>query len=158
MSGGLPPKTSFDLFDKMVVPVLCYGAEVWGFEKRERIERVHLKFCKYVLGVSAQTTSVAVYGECGRYPLFVVYYCKCIKFWLKITQMSCDRLTNQCYRLSKQLSGSGRNTWRTKVKSLLCRYGLQYVWEAQVLEIIIYLSICLNKECRIVLYKIGIAI
>ena len=34
---------TFDLFDKVVVPILCYGAEVWGHEWIERIERIHLK-------------------------------------------------------------------------------------------------------------------
>ena len=82
MCGGMPPKTMFDLFDKMVAPVLCYGAEVWGYERHERIERVHTQFCKRVLcgSYGSYTTSnVAVYGDCGRY----LYFVKCIQFFTK---------------------------------------------------------------------------
>ena len=79
--------TAFNLFDKIVVPVLCYGAEVWGYALNEKIERVHSKFCKRILGVSYSTSSVAVLGDCGRFPLHVEYFTKCIKYWLKILNM-----------------------------------------------------------------------
>lgn len=38
-----------ELFDKMVVPILLFGCEVWGFEKLDSIERVHLKFLNHIL-------------------------------------------------------------------------------------------------------------
>ena len=37
------------LVDKVVVPVLLYGSEVWGYENLDVIERVHLKFLKHNL-------------------------------------------------------------------------------------------------------------
>jgi len=39
------------LFDKLVLPILTYGCEVWGFHTANSIERVHLQFCKRLLGV-----------------------------------------------------------------------------------------------------------
>lgn len=41
---NLPVDCQFELFDKIVVPVLLYGCEIWGYENIEVIERVHLKF------------------------------------------------------------------------------------------------------------------
>ena len=32
------------LFDSMILPILCYGSELWGFHKAVDIERVHTKF------------------------------------------------------------------------------------------------------------------
>ena len=29
------------IFDSMVLPILCYGSEVWGFHNAVDIERVH---------------------------------------------------------------------------------------------------------------------
>ena len=43
-----------DLFDKLILPILNYGSEVWGFSKAETIERVHLQFRKHLLGVQTQ--------------------------------------------------------------------------------------------------------
>ena len=47
----LPIDIQLELFDKLVLPVITYGCEVWGHEKCSVIEGVHLKFCKYILGV-----------------------------------------------------------------------------------------------------------
>ena len=32
----------FELFDKLITPILNYGSQVWGFSKAKHIERVHL--------------------------------------------------------------------------------------------------------------------
>ena len=40
----LPVECQLDLFYKVVVPVLLYGSEVWGYENLDVIERKHLKF------------------------------------------------------------------------------------------------------------------
>ena len=37
------------LFDSMILPILCYGSELWGFHKAVDIERVHTKFLKQLL-------------------------------------------------------------------------------------------------------------
>ena len=46
----ISPKHKLDLFDKLVTPILNYGCEVWGFPEAKAIERVHMQFCKTVLG------------------------------------------------------------------------------------------------------------
>ena len=58
-----------DLFDKLILPILNYGSEVWGFTNVNKIERVHLQFCKQLLGVRQQTQNTFIYGELGRHPL-----------------------------------------------------------------------------------------
>ena len=40
-----------DLFEKLITPILNYGSQVWGFAQGACIERVHLQFCKILLGV-----------------------------------------------------------------------------------------------------------
>ena len=50
------PKHTLDLFDKLESPILNYAAEVWGFFKATQIERVHLQFCKRLLGVKKVNT------------------------------------------------------------------------------------------------------
>ena len=79
-----------ELFDKLILPISCYLCEVWGFNKAKDIERVHLKFCKYILKMKTSTLNEIVYGEVGRYPLFIERYRRIVKYWLHITQ------TNEC--------------------------------------------------------------
>lgn len=57
------------MFDTLVTPVLSYASEVWGFNEYCNIEKVHLKFCKFILNLKKSTVSSAVYGELGRMPL-----------------------------------------------------------------------------------------
>ena len=69
---NLPLDIVLDLFDKMILPVLLYGCEIWGLEKLEKLENIeifHRKFLKYILKVNNQTTDCMVYGETGRTPL-----------------------------------------------------------------------------------------
>ena len=48
-------KHKLELFDKLVVPILNYGSEVWGFHNGNAIERIHMQFCKRLLGVKKCT-------------------------------------------------------------------------------------------------------
>ena len=81
-------KTINHLFDHTVKPVLLYGSEIWetfiGKKLKEgkdnfisklfsnlKQEHVHLKFCKYILVVGKRSTSLAIMGELGRYPLYM---------------------------------------------------------------------------------------
>ena len=57
---------------------------MWGFGKCKSIERIHLKFCKALLKVRSSTPSLGVYGDLGRYPLYISRYVRIIKFWSHI--------------------------------------------------------------------------
>ena len=131
---NLPIDVQFELFDSMIAPILLYSAEVWGFCKTEHIERVHTGFCRYVLGVPSHTPTAAVLAETGRYPMYVHYHRRCVKFWLKLLSMPDTRYPKACYNMLLSLDQVGRNTWAGSVRQLLCTYGFQDVWEAQSVE------------------------
>ena len=78
---NLSVESQLDLFDKVVAPVLLYGCEIWGFENIDIIECVHLKFLKYIFNLKSSTPSYMVYGETGRYPLYVIVYTRMISYW-----------------------------------------------------------------------------
>jgi hypothetical protein len=67
-------------------------------------------------------------GELGRYPLKVVYFTKCIKYWLQILDMPDERYPRRCDSMLLHLHEAGRKTWATHVKALLYMHGFQYVW------------------------------
>ena len=106
--GDIPFNAAFELFDKMILPILTYGSEVWGFTVYDNIEMVQRKFCRQYLKVSSTTSNVAVLGECGRHPLYIFYMTRCIKYWLKVLQMENTRYPNACYKMLKRLDDLGR--------------------------------------------------
>jgi hypothetical protein len=94
---NLDPFVMCDLFDKMVVPILCYASEVWGFHKAEAVERVHRDFCKTLLKMKSTTLNEFVYGELGRTPLYVLRYVRIVKYWLKILDSGDRKHIKQVY-------------------------------------------------------------
>ena len=60
-----------NLFDKLILPILNYCSEVWGFIQANPVERVHLQICKTLLGGKKSTQSDFIYDEFGRTSLLV---------------------------------------------------------------------------------------
>ena len=73
----LPIKIALELFDSYISPILPYFIEIWmpfhqtDFNKWDstKIEFIHLKSYKHILGVNRSTSSIFVRGEMGRMPL-----------------------------------------------------------------------------------------
>ena len=124
-------KIYLQLFDRMVLPILLYGSDIWGFETYDCIENIQIKFCKYILKLPSSTPNVAVLGECGRYPIKVYSALHFLKYWCKLIQMESSRLPKGCYKMIFKLDQMGRKTWATKVKELLFHTGFGFVWISQ---------------------------
>ena len=122
----------FKLFDTQIQPMLNYGAEVWGLEADLKIiERVHLFALKRFLNVSVRTSTILVYGETGRYPLFINIYMKCVRYWLRIQSMSSERYTKKAYKMLLYMHEQGRHTWASSLCYLMYKYGFDEAWESQ---------------------------
>jgi hypothetical protein len=115
-----------ELFDKMIMPVLCYGSEVWGFHPGDAVERVHRQFCK-------NTVNNIVYRELGRTNVQCVRVVRIIKYWLKIVK-SPTRLIKTVYDILLVDAENGKGNWVSLLKNLLETYGFGYVWENQGVE------------------------
>ena len=77
-----------ELFDKMITTILLYGLEVWKIYCIKEIDKLHIEFCRYVLGVKTQTHNFAVYGELGRFPIYTKAIERSLKYWLRIRNYS----------------------------------------------------------------------
>ena len=130
--GEKSPSIFFKLFDVQIQPILNYGAEVWGLEADLKVvERIHLFALKRFLNVSSRTPNVMVYGETGRYPLFVNIFVKSVKYWLRILKIPDHRFPYKSYKMLLYLHEQNRKTWASSVCFLLYKYGFNHVWENQ---------------------------
>ena len=123
-------KTFFKLFDVKIKPVLLYGVELWGNDKVDDIERVHLFVCKYFMNTPLRSCNAAVLGDCGRYPLYIETSRRCIKY-LRLLNLSDDRYVKKCYIMQKHFDQLGYINWVTQIRNNLYRNGFGYVWEQQ---------------------------
>ena len=56
---NLPIDCQLGLFDKVIQTVLLhvYSSEIWVYEQLEVIEKVHLRYLKFVLNLKASTSN-----------------------------------------------------------------------------------------------------
>ena len=127
----MSPSTFFKIFDSKVLPILLYSSEVWGHQRLDSIERVHMLACKLFLGVPIKTPNKMIYSELGRYPLYINSNIRCIKYWFKIIQMEANRLPKQSYTMLVSLDTDGKRNWVTHIRELLISLGFDYVWRDQ---------------------------
>ena len=68
----LPIDLLIELFDQLVLPILLYGSEVWGFDIIKDLE---------ILNVKKSTANCMVLGELGRLKLEKYIESRMINFW-----------------------------------------------------------------------------
>ena len=124
----LQPKTTCQLFDAFVGSILSYGCETWGFSKSKEIERIHLKFCKRILNVKSSTSNAGVYGELGRYPLYITRYILIIRYWCNLLRTN-NIILSTVYNDMLRDCELGLDNWVSKVKSMLFEYGFGNIWQ-----------------------------
>ena len=125
----LPIDIVLDLFDKMILPILLYGCEIWGFENIEPIEIFYRKFLRYVLHLKVQTTSCMIYGEAGKTPLRLKIKSRMVCFWHKVTTGDGNKLSHKLLNLITKLNNPGEyeSSWLKNIKNTLETCGMGYV-------------------------------
>ena len=104
-------QTVFKLFDALVMPVVGYGSQVWlaetNFVKlfspaardldlslasvaRDPMERLHLSFLKWNLGVGKRTSNAPVWGDCGRMPIGLVLLMQQLDYYKRLELMDLE--------------------------------------------------------------------
>ena len=93
-------------------------------------DKVHIRFCKYVLGVTAKACNFAVISELGQFPMLISIPTSCINFWLHTIQSNKDSLISKAYQ--EQMNDSGdKSMWLQFVKNILFGLGFSQVWANQ---------------------------
>ena len=130
---NLSVKCQYDLFEKIVKPILLYGCEIWGFSKLDIIERVHLKFCKLLLNLKKSTPSYMIYGELGILPMSLFVKCRMVNFWIRTLEAKENKLSSILYKslYERYETNMVKSSWIRFVKDILNECGLSYVWQFQ---------------------------
>ena len=132
------PVTSMKMFDVLVRPIICYGSEVWGvlntlyfgkttdsfWEKSEKLacEKLHLKYCKGVLGVNKKAQNAAVMGELGRYPMIIYIVKMMLRYLQHLDDVKDGRpLLDAAIQIDDQLTAG--KSWKINLEKILNLFG-----------------------------------
>ena len=129
----ISPKHKLELFDKLITPILNYASEIWGFKQANCIERIHLQYCKKLLGVKKTTQNDFVYGEFGRTDYKTKRYLLIIKYWFKILNSHETKYIKLVYKLMLSDIEAHPNVtnWASLVRDILLSLGFYEVWLQQ---------------------------
>lgn len=131
-------KTSLHVFDHTIKPILLYGCEIWGqfntttarFRNGvisfDRIfsniccEKLHVSFCKFILGTHKKTSNLAVLSELGRFPFHFVIIKTMLKYWHRLENLGTSfPLLNDAFLSSKQLFWKKLPSWYSSINQIL---------------------------------------
>ena len=124
----MKPAVFTRLFDSQVQSSLLYSSEIWGHAKYPEMEKVHTFGCKRFLGLDPRTPNHMVYGDLGRFPLYINGCVRAIKYWLKLSTMKSDRLPKQAYIMLCVCPIPENRNWAAAIKQCLFKYGFGFVW------------------------------
>jgi hypothetical protein len=69
--------------------------------------KLNISMGKYVLGVNKRTTNLAIYGELGRYPLYIDTIISMIKYWVRLCKNTHhDPLLREAYEENLLMYGN----------------------------------------------------
>ena len=99
------PTMLFKIFDTQIQPIIDYSGEVCYDRKvKRRLESLQTVYLKRAPGVKVQTSNLAIFGETGRYPLFVRQEKLVLGHWVKLMILSPTNplliVNDELYRLS----------------------------------------------------------
>ena len=98
--GGFQPRLFLYLFDHTIAPILNYASEIWGFEEWSKLETLHLKACKYALGVRSNTTTEAVYAELGRVNLQYHRHINILNCFPRVSALDSERYSSKAFNIA----------------------------------------------------------
>ena len=128
------------IFYHTVKPVLLYASEIVGLinnnqnfgvnsnndshfsnvYSRNPLEKLNISMGKYVLGVNKRTTNLAIYGELGRYPLYIDIIISMIKYWVWLCKNTHhDPLLREAYEENLLMYGNNEPCWLRCIHILL---------------------------------------
>ena len=132
--------TQFDikcrLFDALIEPILSYGAHVWGpdlfgctsFRMKpcdNSADKVHLAFLRHMIGCGKSTSIDVVLRDMNRMPLSYKWVLLASRWFMKLRDMSVDRLAYNVWVADIELMLDGcRHCWTYKLLDTLTHLGV----------------------------------
>ena len=105
-----------------------YGPKIWGSHKAPDMDRIYMRFLKYVLNLRTQTTNAAFCGELGRFSKDILRKEHILKYWYKL-KSSQGSLINITFRY--QVENNIHNSWASYGQNIINDLGFNFLWNSE---------------------------
>ena len=132
-AGHLSVKAADIVWKALVRPIAEYGAEIWGEDKWEQMEKIQRDMGKRILGLDQSTCNQVVLGEMGWWKMKARRDMLRLRYWWKLIRMSRKRLPRKIY--DWEMRGDSKKIWTTYTRKLLKEIGLEDYWIRQKIDL-----------------------
>ena len=128
--------------------ILLYGAEIWGFISLSQlknglesfikkqlgsleVEKIHAKFCKFVLGVRTKSSNDACRDELGSLPVLYSVLLNMIKYWYYIvtTPILQNSILLEAYKDSSKMANGNKESWGGCLRKIFKELNLGAIFQ-----------------------------
>ena len=117
------------LFNSLILPIVAYGCQAWlpftffarslrdkgrvclSDISKDPLEKLHLSFLKWILGVKRPTPNPAVWGDTGCYPLAIVLTKQVFDYMKRLKTMEVDGINSLVMFAYKEQQELSLNWW-----------------------------------------------
>ena len=142
----LPIDITYELFERMVLPILLYGSEVWGACDLSKVEIFHRNFIRILLKTFKFTPNCMLYGELGVTDISTNIKSRMVNFWTKLKFDDTKKISSTMYHLLVKLTQDYPEQfnfkWVDHVKDVIDKSDFSYVWNEEWLD-----KIANNSQC-----------
>ena len=118
---GLDFKSYCKLFNVGVVPIMNYGAGIWGFKDYSKAENVQNRAIRFYLGVNNYSPKHAFKGDVGWVDDRVRRQIEMLRYWNRIVNMDNSRIEKKVFMMDKTICNKN---WCAEIFSILSNLRL----------------------------------
>ena len=103
------------LFNTSILPILNYGAEIWGAKGYNHVQQVQSKAMRFYLGVHKFAPTLGLFGDTGWFPIINYQKLCMLRFWNRLVKTERHRLLYKIFCWDYNLS---KMNWCSEIKSI----------------------------------------
>ena len=119
-----------ELFERLVIPVLLYGSEIWGYEDLKQVQIMYNNAMRNFLRLHKNTSMCMVKGELGLKDISEYVNNRMLNFWYNVATGDESKISSILYKWIKLLHDQNifKSAWLDKIKTTLDHMGMSYLF------------------------------
>ena len=109
-------EVSIELFERLIIPILLYRSEIWGYECPKQIQTTFNKIMRKFLRLHKSTPMCMINGELGLKDISECIENRKINFWCNIATGEKSKFSTILYKWIKNPFRSKRSKWSKRSK------------------------------------------
>ena len=122
-------EVSIELFERIVIPILLYGSEIWGYECPKQLQIMFNNTMRKFLKLNRSTPMCMINGELGLKEISEYIDNRMMNFWCNLATGDENKISSILYKWVKTLheKDTYKSAWFDKIKTTLEHTEMMYL-------------------------------